>query len=172
MFETTGILNDEVLKSLKKHVIKPTFKIILEILAVLLIFMGVVYVFLYLLDIYKSILFVIFCFCAATYFIWLPIYFANKFYKVNISRLGEINEAKQFEYKVYFDEVGAIVNNLTTRSTVNIRYDFFIRVVEVTDLYFIFTKSDQFIIIFKDCLDNKQINDFNIFIKEKCKNIK
>ena len=76
------------------------------------------------------------------------------------------------KYKVYFDEVGAIVNNLDTGAKAHMKYDIFVRFAETPNVYAIFTKSNQFIIIFKNCLDEGKVNDSKIFIKEKCGNLK
>lgn len=165
MFETTGIINEEVLKILKKYSMSPNFKRFFKILAII----SAIFAFIYIpISIKASMFFAFFV------LVFILEYFLaiNIFYKKNFSIIKENTGSNEYSYKVFFNEIGAVVNNLSTGATVQLKYDVLVRLEETTDMYFLFTKSNQYIIVFKNCLDAKQANDFKTFIKERCKNIK
>lgn len=165
MFETTGIINEKVLKILKKYSISPNFKNFLNILIGISALFALICVPLSL-KLSVSFVFLILVLIFEYYFA------INIFYKKSVSIMVENSGKEGFEFKVFFNEIGAVVNNLSIGATVNLKYDLFVRLEETTDMYFLFTKSNQYIIVFKNCLDVKQANDFKTFIKERCKNIK
>lgn len=165
MFETSGILNNEVLKVLKKYSISPKFKNFLKIFIIICTIFALICI---PVSLKLSVLFIF----LVLIFI-LEYYLAiNIFYKRSISVLEENSEKEGFKYKVFFNEIGAVVNNLSIGATVNLKYDAFIRLEETNNMYFLFTKSNQYVIVFKDCLNTKQIIEFKTFIKENCMNIK
>ncbi|MBM6860782.1 YcxB family protein, partial [Clostridium saudiense] len=53
-----------------------------------------------------------------------------------------------------------------------IKYESFVRFAETSNMYILITKSGQQNFIFKNSLNDEEINSFKEFIKEKCKNIK
>ena len=165
MFETTGILNDEVLKILKKYSMAPIFKKFLQVGIVISAIGALISIFISL-KIFILSMFLILVFILEYY---LAI---NIFYKKSKAVIEENTEGEGFQYKVIFNEIGAIVDNLSIGATVHLKYDSFVRLEETPDMYFLFTKSTQYIIVFKKCLSDNQINEFKLFIKEKCKNIK
>ena len=165
MFETTGILNEDVLKILKKYSISPNAKRFFKIFAITSAIFSIICI---PISLKGSIFF------AFMVLVFILEYFLaiNIFYKKSLSIMKESTEANEYCYKVVFDEIGAIVSNLTIGATVQLKYDAFVRIEEIHNMYFLFTKSNQYIIVFKDCLDTKQVNDFKSFNKERCKNIK
>lgn len=165
MFETTGIVNDELLKVLKKYLVPSKLKNFIKIMVIICALLGFISIFI------SRVLAGIF-FLAAGIFIAEYFYAINKFYKIGMQRIEETIGKRETKYKVYFDEIGAIVNNLDTGAKGHMKYDLFVRIVETHDVYAIFTKANQFFIIFKDCLEEGQGNEFKKFIKEKCQNLK
>lgn len=165
MFETTGILNEEVLKILKKYSISPRLKNFLKIFAIISAIFALI-------CIPVSLKFSIFFAFLVLVFILEYFLAVNIFYKKSLFIMKENTGLNEYCYKVFFDETGAVVNNLSIGATVQLKYDAFVRIEEINNMYVLFTKANQYIIVFKDCLDNKQVNDFKTFIKERCKNIK
>ena len=96
----------------------------------------------------------------------------NLFKKNNIQRLKELSNENYFEIKTIFNEYELGVINITIQSKTEIKYEYFIGFAETPNIYSLVTKSGEQIIIFKNCLNNEEINTFKEFIKEKCKNIK
>ena len=165
MFETTGIINDELVKSLKKYLVPSKLKNLIKIMVIICVLLGLI-------NIFISRVRVVIFFLVAGIFIAEYFYIINKVYNTCMQRMKETVGKRETKYKVYFDEVGAIVNNLDTGAKIHMKYDVFVRFAETPNVYAIFTKSNQFIILFKNCLDEGQLNEFKIFIKGKCKNFK
>ncbi|EOR19974.1 hypothetical protein A500_19219 [Clostridium sartagoforme AAU1] len=92
--------------------------------------------------------------------------------KKNIEMIKEFSKENSFKIKTIFNEDGAVINNLTTSSKVEIKYESFVRFEETSNMYLLITRSGQQSFIFKKCLNDEEINSFKDFIKEKCKNIK
>ena len=157
--------NEECLKILKKYSISPKVKNFLKIFAIISAIFALI-------CIPVSLKFSIFFAFLVLVFI-LEYFFSYKYF---LQKKPFYNEGKyrinEYCYKVFFDETGAVVNNLSIGATVQLKYDAFVRIEEINNMYVLFTKANQYIIVFKDCLDNKQVNDFKTFIKERCKNIK
>lgn len=165
MFESTGVINEDALEEFKKYIIPSIFRRIIMGLVIVCIMFAVIS-----LLVSKFYVFV---------FLILSAIFAGEYFlMINISKkrcIKQIEETigkREVKYKVYFDEEGVIVNNLGTNAKANMKYGVFKRVSETKNLYVMFTKGNQFVLIFKDCLDNNQKEEFEIFIKEKCRKIK
>lgn len=172
MFETTVILNEGILEELKKYVIPPKRKKFFKIYSIIFGLLGVVYIILGLLNsrnIYKLYGVSFLCFSAVT--IWCVIYLEKRFMKLNMKILEEATDTSELKIKVSFDEDGAIVNNLTTSSSIKIKYDKFVRIVETSSIYFLITEANLYAIVTKECLSNDELDEFKKFIKGKCKNI-
>lgn len=175
MFETTGVVNNEIVKELKKYLVSSKLKIFIGIMIVICVLAGlssIIFAILGLIGTFQGITFAIVFFVGICVFIAEYYYTLYKFHKICMQRMEETTGRRETKYNVYFDEEGAIVNNLDTKSNIKMKYDMFVRLGETSNVYALFTKSNLFIVIFKDCLDEMQMHDFKEFIKEKCKNIK
>ena len=173
MFETYGTLDENVLKELKKHAMKPKRKRFFLIYSIIFGLLGIVYIILALLSsnnnfIVYGIAFLSFAIIAIRFIT----YFENRFKKINMKILEEITDTKELKFKNYFDEYGVVVNNLTTSAKVKIKYEYFVSIIETSSMYFLLTEGNQYAIVFKDCLENEQLNVFKEFIREKCSSIR
>ena len=173
MLETTGILNEEILKELSKYAMPSKRKNMLRIYSIVCVGLGVLEI---ILGIFysrnKSILFGIGFLCFSIIAIGLIIYSEKKFVELNIKILDECVHERELKTKVIFEEDGVIVNNSTTYSTIKIKYDNFIRIVETSSVYFLVTEANLYAIVDKKCLNNEQLDILKKIIKDKCKNIK
>lgn len=173
MFENSGIINEETIKESKIHAISPKskkffkiFSIICSLIGLLSIILGVV-----ISDTFW-ILYGVFFGVLAVISILVIFYVQNIFQKKNIEMIKEISKSNSFKIETIFNEECAVLNNLTTSAKVEIKYESFVRFAETSNMYLLITKSGQQIFIFKNCLNEEEINSFKKFIKEKCKNIK
>lgn len=164
MFETTGILDEEVTKSFRKNIYPPIMKRFMEITILICIFCSILNLF-----IVKSISYFIFLFIMIFILITLYFYRVNYSYKYVIKRMEETYGKREIKMNVYFDEEGARVSNFESGAKVYIKYKLFTRLVETSNIYVLFTKYNEIIVVFKECLDKSQIDEFPIFIKSKCK---
>lgn len=173
MFETSGILNEETIKESKIHVISSKrkkffiiYSIVFSLLGLLLIVLGgaisdTSYI-------VKGVFFEV----LAAISILVIFYVQNIFQKKNMEMIKEFSKENSFKIKTIFTEDGVVIDNLTTSSKVEIKYEFFVRFSETSNMYLLTTRSGQQTFIFKKCLNDEEINSFKDFIKEKCKNIK
>lgn len=172
MFETNGIINEYTIKELKVIAISPkkkkffrNFSIIYSLLGLLSIVLGLVV---------PSIIGIavgFLCEVLAVSSIGIILYSQNLFQKNNIETLKEVSNENCFNLKTIFNEYGAVINNLTTSSKVEIKYEYFERFAETSNMYLLITKSGQQTITFKNCLNDEEKKSFKEFIKGKCKNI-
>ena len=173
MFETNGKFNEETINELKVHAVSPKkkkfyiiFSIVYSILGILAFFMGLILSDRFL--IFMGFLNESFAVCG----IVLIYYLRYVFKKNNMQTLKEISDKSCFEVRTFFNENGAVKCNLTTSTNFEIKYEFFTRLEETSSMYILFTKSGQYVLVFKDCFNDEEIRSFKGFIREKCKNIK
>lgn len=172
MFETTGILNEEILNELKKYAMPPKRKKLFKIYSIILGLLGLVDIIIGVLNSRnRSILFGLGFLFLSTVAIWVIIYFEKRFMRLNMKILEESTDTRELKIRVFFDEDGAIINNLTTSSSIKIKYEYFVRIVETASIYFLVTDSNLYAIVAKECLSNDELDEFKKFIKGKCKNI-
>lgn len=163
MFDTTGIVNEEIVRAFKSGVLPSATKIFFRTMIFICMGFGILSIFMT-----ENKVFLL-CFSLLTIiFITEYFYIINKVIKICIQRMEESVGKKESKYNIYFDEEGAIVNNLDTGAKVHMKYDVFKRFTETSNTCALFTKSNQFIVIFKDCLNQSQVDEFKGFIKEKC----
>lgn len=91
--------------------------------------------------------------------------------KLNIARLREISGAEGYQMSTWFDHTGINIQNYMTNATSKIQAVHFRRVAETENLYIIFTKANQYMLVFKNCLDEAQRKLFIAFLKENFPNL-
>lgn len=173
MFENSGIINEETLKESKTHAISPKRKNFFKIFSITFSLIGLILIVLggvisdasYIIDgVFFEVLAII--------SILVIFYVQNIFQKKNMEMIKEFSKGNSFKIKTIFNEDGIVLNNLTTSAKVKIKYESFVRFAETSNMYLLITKSGQQTFIFKNCLNDEEINYFKKFIKEKCNNIK
>lgn len=175
MFETKGILNEKILEELSKYVISSKKRKTILISAFISALLGIAISSLGMVDSHLNLSFMIiglcffiFAFAAIFYSIYSP----NIFLKANRDILGEVSDTNEIKIKVYFDEDGVIIDKLNLSPKTKIKYEFFNRILETPHTFFLLTKANQYALVFKECLNEDELNKFKQFIKGKCKNIK
>ena len=173
MYETNGILNKATGNELVKVSMNRKYKRLLQIWALVCLLLSIISVIFWTLSSMKIFL----------KYATLPIYgilFLFFAYRVFLARtktvyvdsMEEISNKGEFEFRVFFNENGVNISNLTTSANIEIKYEFFSRLEETPNMYVLFTKCGHFALIFKKDLSNEEIRSFKGFIREKCKNIK
>lgn len=166
MYETSGILNESIIKELKKYALTPKKKKFFIIFSIIYGLLGLLSIVL------KDITFGIIFMCIAILGICIIFLAQYIFQKKSMDALKEFSDGNGLEIKTLFNESCVIINNLNTSSKIQIKYEYFKRFLETTNLCVLITKSGQQVFLFKNCLNEEEINSFKEFIKEKCKNIK
>lgn len=147
MFESTGILNEYVLREIKNHVLPPKQKLLMIGMSVVLVALG-----------------------CATYLVFnntigacvsivLGVYLliqmgrtAEKVIRMNLNNMKANCGEYACSYTTSFSDEGILVHNLATGAKVRYKYEAIASIKESASLYAIFTKSHQMICVFKNDL--------------------
>lgn len=165
MFETTGVINRGLLEKIKRYLFPKKLRILYFIGFCISIVAFIVAMITN--DFFTSI--------ASLFGVFIFPFSYVKSTKITIERLIErfkenLNK-EETSYKTLFNEEGVVIHNLDDQSEVNIKYESFDSIAEVEDAFAIFSKTRQLFMVNKKCLEDKEINEFRNFIKEKCKNL-
>lgn len=148
MFETTGILNECVLREVKRYVVPPKQKLLMTVMSLLLVAAGVVSYMIWQNYIAASISIII-----GIYLFFQMNKMADHAIKMNIRNIRANCGADACSYTTSFSDEGILVHNLATGTKVRYKYEGIVSIKESASLYAIFTKSHQMICVFKNDLD-------------------
>ncbi|MGG7057181.1 YcxB family protein [Clostridium nigeriense] len=163
MFESTGVVNEEIVRTFKSGVLPSATEFFFRTMIFICMGFGILSIFMT-----ENKVFLLSFSLLTIIFITEYFYIINKVIKICIQRMEESVGKKESKYNVYFDEEGAIVNNLDTGVKSHMKYDVFKRFAETSNAYALFTKSNEIIVIFKECMNKSEVDEFKGFIKEKC----
>ena len=96
----------------------------------------------------------------------------RKLLQNNIARLRESYPDGSCRYESFFTVDGIHIHNLSSGGETLLRYEHFARAAEAERVFFIISKTQQFFLVFKDCLTPEQQKSFLPFLKEKCPKLK
>lgn len=175
MFKAKGRINEEIMKSVKKHLMPIKNRVFFKTAIISSIVFGILNFTLGLFELqsyFRSIMYSIFFACLAGGFTIEYFYFINKICKLSLQMLEENTGKTEIEYEIYFDEVEIRLSNLTTEGESKLKYKSFVRFERVANMYILFTEANQNIIMFRESIDANKISEFESFITEKCTNKK
>ena len=93
--------------------------------------------------------------------------------KTTLQRIKETTGEDQLELVTSFTDESIKIHYVKSGNDSQLGYDSITRFVDTKDLYILFSKGQQFVLVNKDTLTRENENDdFVRFIKEKCKNVK
>lgn len=165
MFETKGTINEENIKKFKKYLMTPLQKNVFIILISIFTLIGLINISL------GDKYIVAIAFIGAIILVAEYLLIINKYCKVFMDRVEEIAGKREITYEISFDELTATINNANTGGKVVMKYDSFVRFIEIPEAYLIITKTNQVFIIDKKYLNDRE-GEFDLFMREKCKNLK
>ena len=173
MYETSGTLNKETGKEFLKVSAAPWYKILTKTLIAIIFLLSILSAILWIISSRKEFLIFVAELAGMIFLVFL-IYSSNvaKIKILHLDPIKEISDNGEFEFRVFFNDNGANISNLTTSANYEIKYESFYRLEETPSMYVLFTKYAQYVLVFKNCLNEEEINSFKEFIKGKCKNIK
>ena len=161
MFKTTGKVNKEFFNKIKACVFPPKAKYVFAFMVVLCIFYSIFTFYMKRYD-YTAI-FVVFLLAIVLEYYLLR----NRTIKVNLKRMVEMVGKEEFEYTVFFEDDGVVMQNHSTGASCKIPFGKFARLAKNDSAYALFTKSNQMIPIFVDCLSNSEKDELVSFLKAK-----
>ena len=166
MFETTGILNEYVLREIKNYVLPPKQKIMMLGMAGLLVALGLGSYMIFQNTIGAAISIVL-----GVYLIIQMGRTSEKVIRMNLNNMKANCGAYACSYTTSFTDEGILVHNLATGAKVRYKYEGIASIKESASLYAIFTKSHQMICVFKN--DQKQDpSELMAYLKTKPTQIK
>jgi len=148
MFETTGILNEYVLREVKKYVLPPKQKVMMLGMSALLIGAGMISYLVWHNPIPACISVAI-----GMYMIFQINKMAENVIRMNIHNMRANCGADACSYTTSFSDEGILVHNMATGTKVRYKYEAIVSIKESASLYVIFTKSHQMITVFKNDLE-------------------
>lgn len=159
MFKTTGIVDKEFLSSIKAYVLSPRRKCAFA-LVMLFDILCLAFSLFFELYLYAAIFFL----CDIVFI--LEYYFIrNRTMKLNLNRMAEMTGKEETEYTVFFEDDGVVVENHSIGANCKIAYDKFVRLAKRYKAYALFTKTNQCIPIFVDCLSDAEKVELLSFLK-------
>lgn len=148
MFETTGILNEYVLREMKNHVLPPKQKILMIGMAAVLVALGCgTYL------IFDNAIGACISIVLGVYLIIQMGRTSEKVIRMNLNNMKANCGEYACSYTTSFSDEGILVHNLATGAKVRYKYEGVASIKESDSLYAIFTKSHQMICVFKNDLD-------------------
>lgn len=166
MFETTGILNESVLREVKRYVVPPKQKMVMTVMSVLLIAAGLVSYMIWQNHIAACISIII-----GVYLFFQINKAAENAIRMNIRNMRANCGKDACSYTTSFSDEGILVHNCATGAKVRYKYEGIASVKETANLMVLFTKSHQMITVFKNDLD-ESVQELKDYLKTKPTQIK
>lgn len=152
MFTSTGILNESVLREVRRYVLPPKQKLMMVIMSAVLVIGGIGSYMIFENYIASSISIIV-----GIYLFFQMNKMAENAIKMNIRNMRANCGADACSYTTSFSDEGILVHNLATGTKVRYKYEGVVSIKESDSLYAIFTKSHQMICVFKrDLKENPQ----------------
>ena len=92
--------------------------------------------------------------------------------KNQVSRMKETSSEGVTRYESFFTVDSIVLRNLTIHGEASMRYESLSVAASTPNLFFVMSKSRQFLLVFKECLTPEQRESFLPFLKEKCPKLK
>lgn len=173
LFKTTYTIDEQAFIELKKHFVSPKDKNYFKIVSIagfVLAILGIVNVIGGERDSIITIMILAGLFAGIT----MPILYLNRIkqiIKINMDRFKEAGHT-EIEVTTFFTDDKIELHNVTTGASSSLDYSVICRFVETENMYVLFTRAEQFIVVDKASLISAQTNDeFIRFIREKCRMI-
>ncbi len=164
MFETTGIIDEKLLKEVKIYMLGRKQRIFFGIILFALAVMAIVNLF------QRDYSTMIICLAGMGLIILEIVLVINKGITVTINRMVEVGGKSESEYTTRFDDEGIYMHNHTTGGEGIIKYETIAKFVETKNAYFLFTKAGQYVVSFKTGAFKRE--DLVEFLREKPTRIK
>ena len=165
-YRTSGPMNEDTLREFSKYLLPPRSMwlallfVVLFCAAAALNFVGG-----------NTVMAVICTVAAAVFVVEVPL-LKRKMLQNNIARLRETYPDGSCRYESFFTVEGVHIHNLSNGGETLFRYEHFSRAAETDNVFFIISRSQQFFLVFKDCLTPEQRQSFLPFLKERCPKLK
>ena len=159
MFETTGMIDEPMLRSIGQNLLSPRIRLVYGIFCALCVAMAVLNI-----DTREPGRTLFFLLLLAVLLIE-RVLLQRKTLKTNLARFREACGSDQISYTTRLEETGIRGENHATHASTVIPYEHFVQLAETDTAYILFTRARQFLPVFKsgpeypqaflDCLKSK-----------------
>lgn len=162
MFETTGIINQDILEELGKYIIPDVQRLPIKVVAVVTLIQGIINLSVMLL--LSAVFFFLISLC---YDAIVKRYYINR----NVKQISEYICPNKCTFTTFFDIDGIHVTNHATGEAVTVPYTQVRKLVETKNCYFLWANR-QFVVTFKTGLDLSEKEQFISYLRDKCPKVK
>lgn len=166
VFETTGIIDEALLKEIQKYVLAPRQKILLVVFICIGVFCAVIGV------LNRDWVLISLGILDVAVFVIESIWLRRRAIKMTLARTMENVGKPYMEYSSSFLPEGVQIHNHGNHAQTVLSYTVFWKLHETTHLYLLFTKTWQFVPIFKECLPPDAAQELVAFLKGQPTQIK
>lgn len=150
MHETTGIIDEPLLRSIGKNLLSPRTRLVHGIFCTLCAVM--VFLHIYTRDPRGALFFLL----LLAVLLIERVLLLRKTLKVNLARLRETCGSERVTYTTRLEETGIRGENHITHASTVIPYEHFVQLAETDTAYLLFTRARQFLPVFKSGLEDPQ----------------
>ena len=166
MFETSGDIDEKIISSLKKYFMPKAQNVAIIIMCVVFLVLGSVFLF------REEYVIAVILLIGFGILVLENMLLCNKYYKTCINRMEETSGSKTVQCKLIFDDEGCTYTNCNTGGSVHFKYSVFVNIIETKEVFAVFTKANQFFVVFKESFDEKTEEHFRVVLLEKCSKVK
>ncbi|MDR3000948.1 MAG: hypothetical protein LBU89_06755 [Fibromonadaceae bacterium] len=168
LFESKSIVSEDTFRELRRY-LKPPHEIIRVAIGSAVCFVTAIAAYI----VIRSIAFSALGFFAGIVIPLIYIQQWNHLAKTYWARIQESTGVSKFEQISSFTDEEIKIRNVDTGGMVSLKYDVIARLAETENIYALFTKMNQIIIVNKISIAQEHNTEaFICFIKEKCKNVR
>ena len=150
MYETTGIIDEPLLRSIGKNLLSPRIRLVHGIFCALCAAMAFLNI--YTREPGRALFFLL----LLAVLLIERILLQRKTLKTNLARFREVCGSDQITYTTRLEEAGIRGENHATHASTVIPYEHFVQLAETDTAYLLFTRARQFLPVFKSDLADPQ----------------
>jgi len=166
MFETTGIINEALLRSIKQYLISPRQKKVYVIMVIAALVLACLFAWLH------DGMWLFVCLALAVVIVVEYSMLGARYVRLNLQRMGESVGETATTISSWLDDEGVHIRNHATGGSGCVPYEALAVLEETEQVYLLFTQARQMVCIFKDQLDALQQQALLEYLKSKPTGIK
>ena len=165
-YRTSGVIDETTYREIEKYSLSRGYVWFIRIAAVVMAIFALL-----MLIVRNFFLFVVFV-TFTILFIWQPRRLVKSHMNAAVKRLYEMYPAGSMQVETWFTGEGVAMHNLSNGGQLVLPYETLRRVAETERYFYLVTRANQFILVFKGFLTSEQRRSFLPFLREKCPDIK
>lgn len=164
-YRTSGVLDENVYREITRFSLSPRYVWFLRVYMIVLGILGIIM--LIAREYHYAALLAFF----TVLFAFTPRIVSRRRLRTAIKRMNEV-DPKCIRTESFFTVDGIALQNLTSNAQGHVSYEVLCRAVETEHYFSLFTKANQCVLVFKDCLTPEQLQSFLPDLKQRCPQVK